>query len=220
MYQLLPFMIKLSEKTKLKEQFEADIHGLYLVDGTPFLGKATDFEKSFTDDFSGKGPWALGNNESFEGKIENGHYYLNQKLVNRVFYSYVPMAIKADKNWAIEASIEALSTKEGNGFGLVLGKNQESDGGSVFFINPLEKRFWIAHHNGKDWYDEINGHLFRLMDEKTNILRVENLEGHWQFFINSYLVYICPTQALYGDAFGFAFHGQATIQADYFKIQW
>jgi hypothetical protein len=208
------------DKNNLQQEFEADAQGLYLVDGRPFLAKDADFESSFTDEFNGKGPWALGNSPSFEARMEDSAYYFEHKLDAQAFYSYVPMAIKADKNWAIEASIEALSIKEGNGFGLVVGKNQQSHGGSVFFINPLEKRFWIAHHNGEQWYNEINGHLFRLMEEKNNILRVENIEGHWQFFINSYLVYICPTQALYGDAFGFAFHRQATIRADYFKIQW
>jgi len=214
--------MEFSTKEQLQQALENDHEGLLEIDGTQYQGKDSDFERVFIDNFDATGPWVIGESDAYLCTIEAGYYYFQHKIDHeQAFYNFVPMAvIKADKNWGIESSIDILDLPENSGFGLILGKSQQGFSGSSFLLNSNTKQFWISHNNGEQSYSIVNARYCSQINEKQNKLRVEHLNGYWQYFINDHLVYLSPVQALYGDGFGFAYNGRGSLRADYFKIHW
>ena len=128
-------LIDRDHRDQLHKVFHTDTNGNLLLPGDTIIGKESDFENRYKDEYSNKGPWVVENTEPSVIEIINNSYSIRHLNNNRAYQSNVPLNINGEKNWAIEAELKTIDQPITNQFGLVYGMNHTTGDKHLFYID-------------------------------------------------------------------------------------
>lgn len=213
-------LIDRDHRDQLHKVFHTDTNGNLLLPGDTIIGKESDFENRYKDEYSNKGPWVVENTEPSVIEINDNRYSIRHLDNNRAYQSNVPLNINGEKNWAIEAELKTIDQPISNQFGLVYGMNHTTGDKHLFYIDCNHQTMDIVSIDSGKVIWHLDRRRTLSIQKDCNIMRVECIDQFWYYYINSYLVFCQPSLKLQGNYFGYAMDGAVHFESNYFKINW
>jgi hypothetical protein len=206
---------ELSQRLRAKER---DI-STWLIQGDAYRTYDLDFDHHFVEVFAEAGRWTVGKTESYSLQIGRwGYRFQNTSKGSQ--YTFLEHPLDPAKPWAVEIDIQAVDVNPASIFGILFGLNPATGDQYIFVVNPKERIFYISRHKGKTWKHLASREHTLAIEDWHFKLRVDQVEGYWQFFVDEWLVYCLPAESLPGLGFGPIISGQATIDISQLKVQW
>ncbi len=170
----------------------------------------------FTDNFySNINEWYEGSDEKRAFSIRDGYYYFEHKQPTKSYNSYQTIEIDQSKDFVIETKIKKISGIQNNGFGLLWGRNDNSDQ-FEFYISA--NGYFRINDNDSEIKPWEKTSLINQGNNAINTLKVEKKGDFFNFYINNQYVHSTKFRAFYGDKIGFHIENDQKIAIDYFKI--
>ena len=197
---------------------ERDI-STWLIPGEPYRTYDLDFENIFEERFLEAGPWTIGSTEGYDLELCRwGYRFRNKKKGSQ--FTFLEKKVDPARPWGVEMDIQAVEVSPGALFGILFGLDKATNDQMIFVINPINRVFYVSKHEKKMW-----GHLARreftpAVGDWHTTLRVDQVEGYWQYFVDEWLVYCHPAETLPGLGFGIIISQPATIDNSRLKVQW
>jgi len=176
--------------------------------------KINIFFDDFNDNRFGWSNW----NDYTNGKVENGHYYL-ESLNEKSQIAVRDIGISQDGDFEIETSIKFVRGDASTANFLQWGRKglYESLRFDIGFTGS--GKYTIDKYNGSDWEDFVAFTASSaLKNSDYNKLTVRKIGSKYYFYINEVFVHTMSFQPFYGSFIGFSVAGKSIVYVDYLRV--
>lgn len=181
-------------------------------------GSKTILFEGFNDN---KNNWSTKDDSNVRLAIQGGDYIMDHKRENGGWAATINRKIDLSRNFRITGQIKKVSGVQNNGFGLVFGKENNSNQ-NMFLISGNGSYKILKFENGtesqiKNW---TNSNHIKTGNGKYNYLKVQKVGSAYKFFINSNLVHTSYSVKFYGNSTGFALYDKQKINVGYLSMMY
>ena len=165
--------------------------------------------------------WSTRDDSSVRLAVQGGDYIMEHKRDKGGWAATITRSIDAARNFKITGQIKKVSGIQNNGFGLVFGK-QDNSNQNMFLISGNGSYKILKFENGtetqiKKWTE--SSHI-KTGDGKYNYLKVQKVGSAYKFYINNNLVLTSFSPKLFGDKTGFALYDRQSIRVGYLSMMY
>lgn len=177
------------------------------------------FYDSFTDNINS---WNLSEDSRAPLSINNGHFNFQHTRKEKSYFVTKQIPLMQERDFRIEASIKKVGGYLKNGYGLVWGRNIQSNQQYEFHVIGSGYYRILKMINGKNIFIEKGKasdavHAGNGVKNKLTLIKKGN---QMSFFVNDTKVHTTKFEPLFGNYFGFIIYKDQTIAVDYLSIDY
>jgi hypothetical protein len=165
--------------------------------------------------------WSTRDDSNVRLAVQGGDYIMDHKRESGGWSATINRSIDKSRNFRITGQIKKVSGTQNNGFGLVFGKENNSNQ-NMFLISGSGSYKIMKFEEGtekliKNWTS--SSHI-KTGNGKYNYLKVQKVGSTFKFYINSNLVHTAYSVKLYGNSTGFALYDRQSIRVGYLSMNY
>jgi hypothetical protein len=165
--------------------------------------------------------WSTKDDSNVRLAVQGGDYIMDHKRETGGWAATIKRKIDKSRNFRITGQIKKVSGIQNNGFGLVFGKQNNSNQ-NMFLITGSGSYKIVQFENGQETLIKAwtSSSYIKTGDNKYNYLKVQKVGSAYKFYINSNLVHTSYSVKLYGESVGFALYDRQSIRVGYLSMNY
>lgn len=181
----------------------------------PVLEEKIVFSDKFDDNLNG---WTTNGDHKTISRIEEGHYFLENKKKHEATFSCLPITITNRHDFIIESKIIKIAGKGECSYGITWGADPDKKNAS--FIIIFEDYILYGIRKNNEWETLINWQrsTFVNRNPSENKIAVRRFKNELEVFVNEHRLLAISENRLYGNNFGFILFGDILVKADFFLV--
>lgn len=180
-----------------------------------------DSDYFFSDQFKNNSKnWFTGSDEKKNFNVKNGKYYLKHKRKEKGWATYQDAIIDTNRDFEIETKIDKISGVTNYGYGLIFGKKDKNDFRFYISSSGYYKVARIVDNKEQIIKKWTTTNYVNSGNQKSNLLKVEKINGNYKFYINDNYVYQMEYEKFFGNKLGFVVYNNQEIAVDFVRVKY
>ncbi|MCK4664275.1 MAG: hypothetical protein KAT68_15510 [Bacteroidales bacterium] len=168
------------------------------------------FEEQFDDN---KNNWITEADETKILKMENGKYFIKNKMQFNSLTTKISVDINQDENFEIVSKFNKVKGYDSKGYGIIWGRKESNYYG--FYITGNGKYLILKWENGtREYLVSLIESDFINKGDTINKLSIKKINDNMQYLVNDNIVHELPFKPFFGNKIGFSNGGKMEIEVD------